>query len=113
VHRTGTAAAILLSTLGVPWDTVREEYLLSNVLRREEVGRRLGQLRVLAAKNQSIPPAQVDMRNAEAFLVQQAAYIDASRAEILAEFRSFDDYVEIGLGVDRVVLESLRDGLLE
>ena len=44
VHRTGTGAAILLSALGVPWDTVREGYLLSNKYRHEEVGKRLAQL---------------------------------------------------------------------
>ena len=27
VHRTGTATAILLSALGVPWENVREDYL--------------------------------------------------------------------------------------
>ena len=36
VHRTGTGAAILLSALGVPWETVRGDYLLSNSYRAEE-----------------------------------------------------------------------------
>ena len=30
VHRTGTATAILLSALGVPWEVIREDYLLTN-----------------------------------------------------------------------------------
>ena len=30
VHRTGTASALILSSLGVPWETVQEDYLLSN-----------------------------------------------------------------------------------
>jgi protein-tyrosine phosphatase len=34
VHRTGTGAAILLSSLGVNWDIVREDYLLSNRYRK-------------------------------------------------------------------------------
>jgi protein-tyrosine phosphatase len=113
VHRTGTAAAVLLSTLGVPWSTVRDEYLLSNVLRREEVGRRLGQLRELAAKSRRISPAEVDMSNAEAFLIQEAAYIDASRDEIFDEFSSFEEYAETGLSVAPIVLDALRDTLLE
>jgi len=37
VHRSGTGAAILLSALGVPWYIVRQDYLLSNEYRREEV----------------------------------------------------------------------------
>jgi protein-tyrosine phosphatase len=60
VHRTGTAAAIVLSALGVPWQTIREDYLLSNKCREDEVTRRMNQLREQAAKNQGIPPAQVD-----------------------------------------------------
>ena len=54
VHRTGTAAAILLAALGVPWETVREDYLLSNEYRKEEIEKRLTQLQQLAAKNQGI-----------------------------------------------------------
>lgn len=33
VHRTGTAAALLLGALVVPWETIREDYLLSNTYR--------------------------------------------------------------------------------
>jgi protein-tyrosine phosphatase len=66
VHRTGTGAAILLSALGVPWETVREDYLLSNNYRQAEVEKRLGQLRQLAAEKQDVSPEQVDMTNMEA-----------------------------------------------
>lgn len=33
VHRTRTAAALLLGALVVPWETIREDYLLSNTYR--------------------------------------------------------------------------------
>ena len=56
VHRTGTAAAILLSALGVPWETIREDYLLSNDCRRDEITMRLGQLKALAAQTQGGGP---------------------------------------------------------
>ena len=49
VHRTGTATALLLSALNVPWETVREDYLLSNVTRESEVSPRIEQLEGLAA----------------------------------------------------------------
>ena len=61
IHRTGTGAAIILSILGVPWEIVREDYLLSNDFRKEEVEQRLEQLRQLATKNQGIAPEEVDM----------------------------------------------------
>ena len=33
VHRTGTAAALILNSLGVPWATIKEDYMLSNEYR--------------------------------------------------------------------------------
>jgi protein-tyrosine phosphatase len=58
VHRTGTATAILLSALGVPWETVPEDYLLSNKYRVEEVNRRNSDLRLLAADTLLVEPEQ-------------------------------------------------------
>jgi protein-tyrosine phosphatase len=113
VHRTGTGAAVLLSALGVPWETVREDYLLSNRYRHDEVQKRLGQLRQMAAAKQGIPPDQVDMSNMEAFLIQDGSYIDASYGEMVEEYGSVEGYVRDGLGLSGHELEWLRDELLE
>lgn len=113
VHRTGTGAAILLSALGVPWETVREDYLLSNKYRGAEVEKRLAQLRQMAAEKQGIPPEQVDMSNMEAFLVQGASYIDASFDEMVKEYGSVDNFIRDGLGLSDQEINRLRDELLE
>jgi protein-tyrosine phosphatase len=113
VHRTGTGAAILLSLLGVPWDTVREDYLLSNSYRRAETIQGLGRLRGLAAESFGVPETEIDMTNAEAFMIQDGSYIDASRDEVISRFGSFDRYADEVLRVDAFVLEQLRDTLLE
>lgn len=113
VHRTGTATAILLSVLGVPWDTVREDYLLSNRYRKEEVEKRLAQLRDMAAERQGIPPDRVDMTNIRAFYVLEAAYIDATLDEIIKEYGSMDRYVRKGLGLSDAEVQQLRDALLD
>jgi protein-tyrosine phosphatase len=113
VHRTGTAAAIVLSALGVPWETVREDYLLSNECRKEEVARRVKQLRYQAAKNQGIPPEQVDMANINAFYILQPSYIDASLEEAVKQHGSMEGYLRRGLGVDDELIERLRRDLLE
>jgi protein-tyrosine phosphatase len=113
VHRTGTGAAILLSLLGVPWDTVREDYLLSNTYRRAETIQGLGRLRGLAAESFGVPETEIDMTNAEAFMIQDGSYIDASRDEVISRFGSFDRYADEVLRVDALVLEQLRDTLLE
>jgi protein-tyrosine phosphatase len=113
VHRTGTAAAILLSLLGVPWRTVRDDYLASNDVRAAVVQRRLEQLRAAAAAGRGIDPASVDMANVTAFLVQQGSYIDASRDAVAARYGSFDDYASTALGLDGDAIASLRRSLLE
>jgi protein-tyrosine phosphatase len=113
VHRTGTGAAILLSALGVPWDSVREDYLLSNKYRRDEVQKRLAQLQQMAAKKRSIPPQQVDMSNMEAFLIQHGSYIDASREEMIRENGSIQNYIREGLGLSGQEINNLRNELLE
>ena len=113
VHRTGTAAAVLLSALGVPWETVREDYLLTNEYLKDEVERRLAKIRSMAAANQGIPPEQVDMTNMEAFYIVQSAYIDGSLETAVQEYGSMEGYIRDGLGVSDEELERLRAELLE
>ena len=113
VHRTGTATAILLSALGVPWETVREDYLLSNVFRNEEVEKRLAELRDMAAKKQGMPPDQVDMTNIKAFYILEGSYIDATIDEIIKQYGSMGEYLRKGLGLDDEVVQRLKDELLE
>jgi protein-tyrosine phosphatase len=113
VHRTGTAAAVLLSALGVPWETVRKDYLLSNEYRKEEVAKRLKQLRELAAKNQGIPVDNVDMTNINAFYMLQPDYIDASLDEAVKQHGSMEKYIRDGLGITVDEIRSLRNSLLE
>lgn len=113
VHRTGTGAAILLAALGVPWETIREDYLLSNEYRKEEVKKRLDQLQRMAAEKRGIQPEQVDMSNMEAFLIQQASYIDASYDEIVKRYGAVDGFIHKGLGLSEQDINHLRDELLE
>jgi protein-tyrosine phosphatase len=112
VHRIGTAAAILLSVLGAPWETVREDYLLSNHYRADEIDRRLAELRALAAESQGVPPDAVDTTNMEAFYRLQGAYIDASLDEAIQQHGSMDAYVRDGLGLTEAEIEALREQLL-
>jgi protein-tyrosine phosphatase len=113
VHRTGTGAAILLSALGVLWDTIREDYLLSNKYRHDEVQVRLVQLRQMAAEKRGIASEQIDMTNMEAFLIQQGSYIDASKSEMVDEYGSVDGYITEGLGLSDREIQQLCAELLE
>ena len=113
IHRTGTATALLLTILGVPWETIREDYLLSNLSRKEEVDHRLVQLRKLSAKNQGITPDEVDMTNTNAFYILEAEYIDAALDEAIKKYGSMDNYIKEGLGITDEEIQKLKDALLE
>jgi protein-tyrosine phosphatase len=113
VHRTGTATAILLSALGVPWETVRDDYLLSNKYRKEEVDRRVNELRLLAADTFLVEPEEVDITNIKAFYVLEPSYIDASLDEAVKQYGSMDNYIREGLGLTDKERASLREQLLE
>jgi protein-tyrosine phosphatase len=113
VHRTGTATAILLSALGVPWETVREDYLLSNTYRKKEIDRRVSELRDLAADTLLVEPGQVDMANIKAFYILEADYIDASLDEAVKQYGSMDDYIREGLGITDNEISGLREQLLD
>lgn len=113
VHRTGTAAAILLWTLGVPWETVREDYLLSNVCRKESVEKRRAQLRLAAAKQQGVSPEQADMTNIDAFYILEPHYIDAVRDEILKTHGSVNAYLKNALKLTDQDIQTLKTNLLE
>jgi protein-tyrosine phosphatase len=106
IHRTGTASAILLSLLGVPWETIQEDYLLSNELRREEIDRQLERIRRGA-------PDDVDMTNVEAFYVLDVSYIDGALERAIEEYGSMEGYVREGLGLSDKEIGTLRSQLLE
>ncbi len=113
VHRTGTVTAILLWALGVPWETIREDYLLSNKYRKAETEKRLAQLQQLAAKAQNVPAEEVDMTNVNAFYILEASYIDATRDKILKDYGSVDGYLTKGLALTEQDIQKLRDRLVE
>ena len=113
IHRTGTGTAIILSAVGVPWETVREDYLLSNTFRAEENEKRIKQLTNEAAKTLGIPPEDVDTTNIVAFYILQGDYIDGTLELIEKEYGSINNYLNKGLGLSQEELIVLREQLLE
>jgi len=113
IHRTGTATAILLSALGVPWETIREDYLLSNVYRAEEVEAELERIKAKVASDREIPPDDVDMTNVEAFYYLEGHYIDGALEKAVEEYGSMEAYIQDGLGITDEELDRLREELLE
>jgi protein-tyrosine phosphatase len=107
--RTGVAAALLLSILGVPWPTVRSDYLASNAHFGPSIEARLSRLNEEAGGR--LDPS--DLEAARRFLIVEREDIDAARDEILAVSGSIEGFVTENMGVPADAMESIRDELLE
>ncbi|MHC4904459.1 MAG: tyrosine-protein phosphatase, partial [Planctomycetota bacterium] len=112
IHRTGTATAIILSAVGVPWDTVRQDYLLSNETRAQEIEKRTSQLRTAAAKTFDIDESEVDMTNINAFYILESDYIDGSLKQIEQKYGGIENYLKNGLGLSEKEINKLKEILL-
>jgi protein-tyrosine phosphatase len=95
--RTGLAAALILSALGVSQEDIVQDYLLTNALYRRE-----------AAHSAPLSPEVMDVvwRVREAFL-------DAALQAIDQDYGSMARYLEVGLGVDAQSLDRLRERYLD
>ena len=109
--RTGVAIAVLLWALGVPRDTVVEDYLLTNEVGNFEVfirGREHAQLGLADAKHPLLAMPE-DIRRV-AFSADPA-FLSAA-FEVIDELGGIEGYVEQVLGLDVAVREVLRERLL-
>jgi len=112
IHRTGTAASIILSILGVPWEKVREDYLLSNEYRKEEIEKRIAALTSLARENPDISDQEKNLENIEAFYVLKGEYVDGTKTTIENNYESFEHYLQ-DIGVQEMEIEKIKDILIE
>jgi protein-tyrosine phosphatase len=111
--RAGIVAAILLSTLGIPWEGVLEDYLLSNTQRRAAATAGLDTLGRQSARKRGIEPDEVDLTNIRGLFFVDPAYLGAARDEIHTIYGSVGAFIEEGLGWSGSELARLRDELLE
>ncbi len=111
VHRTGTAAALILSAMGVPWETVSEDYLLSNYYRKEESENRIKALNALAESSGVYDLKQNDA-NIRAFYILKGEYINGTKTAIERNYISFDNYLK-SLGITEKEKNSIKTILFE
>jgi protein-tyrosine phosphatase len=95
--RTGFAAALLLTLLGVPWNTVMEDYLRTNELWTGHVGR--------------YPELDIDTR--AAIVEAHTPYLEAAFEVVRADFGSAEAFAECALGLDAKAREQMKADLLE
>ncbi len=95
--RTGFASALLLTLLGVPWETVLEDYLHTNVVWTGHIGR--------------YPELDIDTR--AAIIEARTPYLEAAFEVVRSDFGSPEQFAEKALGLDKAARERLRADLLE
>lgn len=111
--RAGFGAAMVLSALGVPWETVVEDYLLSNHYRKAENEKMLEMVRGLAATEAGGEAEEIAFQRVEGLLYVKEQSLEAAHAEIVERYGSVEGYLVDGLGCSRQSLGRLRDELLE
>jgi protein-tyrosine phosphatase len=108
--RAGFGAAMVLSALGVPWNTVVEDYLLSNQFRQKENEKLLAMIREFVGRKN---PQKIELSKIEGLLYVKTASLEAAHAEIRALHGDVESFLIDGLGCRVEELERLRDELLE
>jgi protein-tyrosine phosphatase len=111
--RAGWASALVLRTLGVPEETVMEDYLLSNEYLAASNEKTIAQVRTIVAGVNEVPEDEVDMTNLIALLDVRAEYLQAAFDAVDEEYGSFDAYLTEGLGFTEAELDAFREGMLE
>ena len=95
--RTGFASALLLSLLGVPWETVMADYLRTNDLWTGHIGR--------------YPELDIDTR--AAIVEARTAYLEAAFEVVRGDFGSPEAFAERALGIDAAARARLQADLLD
>jgi protein-tyrosine phosphatase len=104
--RTGFAAAVLLRTLGVPLETVYEDFLLTNHYTAREIERTLWIIRLVSM-------FRTDPEQVRPVLGVERAYLEAAFDAVDEKYGSFDAYRREALGLDDAETAAFRRLALE
>lgn len=111
--RAGLGAAIVLWALGVPMETVINDYLLSNTYRAGWTKQALAMIRQAAAVRSGHPAEAIDLTPVEALFAARRAYMNAALESIDAEYGSLERYIWEGLGLSPEAQRAFQESLLE
>lgn len=107
--RAGTGAALLLTLLGVPRETVVADYALS-----DDIVDYRAQMQETADENAAYAAlAQLPWETVEPLVASDPAYIESAFAALEEEFGSIDAFIEQKLQVTPEMRERIRANLLE
>lgn len=101
--RTGVAAALVLTALGVPYETVREDFLLSNNAPGMDSLKGM-----VGGPLASLPPEVT-----KPLIGVEPEYLDAAFTQIRQDYGSVESYLEKELGVGPREIAILRNTMLD
>lgn len=104
--RAGFASAMILSVLGVPRETVMEDFLLTNHYTRSATERQLLMIEVFSL-------FRADADALRPLFGVEPAYLEAAFQAIDERWGDFDTYRRDGLGLDDAEVEAFRAAVLE
>lgn len=110
--RTGVAAALLLDVLGVPRQTILEDYLLTNEAVDLEGFLHRHRAAALGVAGSRHPLLDIGVEVRRPMLAADVDYLDAALQRIDSEHGSARAYVRDRLGIDNAMLARLRASLL-
>lgn len=101
--RTGIAAALLLYALGVPYETIRQDYEATNYYRASDNDRAMS----------SMTSMHIGEPVVRAMMSANGEYLDATFAALRAQYGSIDRYLAEQLGMDQASIVKLKAKYLE
>ena len=111
--RTGIAAALVLLALGVPRETVLEDYALSDTVVDYEAAYKTAPPNLKPQEGPYAFLAQLPKDVRAPLLKSDPAYLSAALQKIETEFGSIEAYLDQKLGVSQADLEKLRSLYLD
>lgn len=111
--RTGIAVAVLLNTLGIPWETILEDYLLTNQVANFEVFMRARRDTQLGVTDSEHPLLAMPASMRQVLFSADTAFLQAAKDEIDRRYGGLDAYLERAAGVAPALQERARQALLE
>lgn len=102
--RTGIAAALLLYSIGVPYDTIIKDYEATNYYRKAEN---------IKTTTQMVKYMHVDEDVAKSMMAAKKEYLDATFNAINKQYGSVDNYLKTQIGLDDQKIALLKKKFLE
>ncbi|MHC1747815.1 MAG: tyrosine-protein phosphatase [Cellulosilyticaceae bacterium] len=104
--RTGLGVALVLRTLDVPVEIVLEDYLLTNIYRKEFVENMLEQMRPLLANEESVAVFR-------SIIEVRKEYLETILSNIDALYGDFDCYLEKEYGINEYIKDKIKEKYLQ